>query len=149
MTRKGLSPAEVDGVWRRWRSGLAVKVLARQMRVNPSTVRDLLKRIRGIRPVPRRRWDLRLGLGEREEISRGLAVGKSLGAIAAGLGRPPSTVCREVAGNGGRCTGRAGGSGGVDAGAPAEADAAGRYRYQPVDQYGGVIDVMLSGQRDT
>ena len=42
MMRKGLSPAEVDEVWRRWRSGLAVKVLARQMRVSPSTVRDLL-----------------------------------------------------------------------------------------------------------
>ena len=39
---------------------------------------------------------------EREEISRGLAAGLSLRAIAAGLGRAPSTVSREVAGNGGR-----------------------------------------------
>jgi hypothetical protein len=39
-----------------------VKVLARQMRVNPSTVRDLLHRTGGIRPVPRRRWELRLSL---------------------------------------------------------------------------------------
>jgi hypothetical protein len=76
MTRKGLAPAEVDEVWRRWRSGLAVKVLARQMRVNPSTVRDLLERTGGIRPVPRRRWELRLDLGEREEISRGLAAAR-------------------------------------------------------------------------
>jgi hypothetical protein len=79
-----------------------VKVLSRQMRRNPSTVRDLLKRTGGIRPVPRRRWELRLSLAEREEISRGLAAGESLRAIAAGLSRAPSTVSREVAGNGGR-----------------------------------------------
>ena len=44
-----------------------------------------------------RRSPLRLSLAEREEISRGLAAGESLRAIAARLGRAPSTVCREVA----------------------------------------------------
>ncbi len=44
---------------------------------------------------------LRLSLAEREEISRGLAAGRSLRGIASGLGRAPSTVCREVAANGG------------------------------------------------
>ena len=107
MARSGLSPAEVDEVWRRWRSGQAVRVLARRMRVSPSTVRDLLKRTGGIRPVPRRRWELRLSLDEREEISRGLAAGLSLRAIAEVLGRAPSTVSREVAGNGGRSRYRA------------------------------------------
>jgi IS30 family transposase len=102
MVRTALSPAEVDEVWRRWRSGQAVKVLARAMRRNPSTVRDLLKRTGGIRPVPLRRWELRLSLGEREEISRGLAAGLSLRAIAGVLGRSPSTVSREVSRNGGR-----------------------------------------------
>jgi DNA-binding CsgD family transcriptional regulator len=48
MARRPLSAAEVDEVWRRWRSGQAVKVLALQMRCNPSTVRDLLKRTGGI-----------------------------------------------------------------------------------------------------
>jgi len=43
-----------------------------------------------------------LSFAEREEISRGLAVGRSLRAIAAGLGRAPSTVSREVAARGGR-----------------------------------------------
>jgi IS30 family transposase len=42
-----------------------------------------------------------LSLAEREEISRGLAAGHSLRVIAAALGRAPSTVSREVAGNGG------------------------------------------------
>src|SRR4030095_17160841 len=102
MARSALSPAEVDEVWRRWRSGQAVKVLAREMRRNPSTVRDLLKRSGGIRPVPRRRWELRLSLAEREEISRGLAAGDSLRAIAGRLSRAPSMISREVGRNGGR-----------------------------------------------
>jgi IS30 family transposase len=102
-----LSPTEVDEVWSRWRSGQAVKVLSRQMRVNSSTVRDLLHRTGGIRPAPRRRWEVRLSLAEREEISRGLAAGLSVRTIAAGLGRAPSTVSREVFGNGGRLRYRA------------------------------------------
>jgi IS30 family transposase len=107
MTRTALSPAEVDEVWRRWRSGQAVRVLAREMRRSPSTVRALLLRSGGIRPLVRCRWELRLSLAEREEISRGLAAGDSLRAIAAGLGRAPSTVSREVARNGGRAGYRA------------------------------------------
>jgi hypothetical protein len=102
-----LTPVEVDEVWVRWRSGQAVKVLSRQMRVSPSTVRDPLHRTGGIRPTPKRRWELRLSLAEREEISRGLAAGSSLRMIATGLGRAPSTVSREVLGNGGRSRYRA------------------------------------------
>ena len=43
-----------------------------------------------------------LSAAEREEISRGLRARESLRLIAAGLGRAPSTVSREVAANGGR-----------------------------------------------
>jgi DNA-binding NarL/FixJ family response regulator len=120
-----LSPAEVDEVWLRWRSGQALRVLAREMRVSHSVVRDLIYRCGGIRPVPRQRWEVRLSLVEREEISRGLATGLSLRAIAAALGRSPSTVCREVAGNGGRRRYRAmRGQGVVGSSGPAEADQA-------------------------
>ncbi len=38
---------------------------------------------------------------EREEISRGVAAGRSLRQIARGLGRAPSTVSREIRRNGG------------------------------------------------
>jgi transposase, IS30 family len=44
---------------------------------------------------------LRLSLAEREEISRGLAAGESMRAVAGRLGRAPSTVCREIKANGG------------------------------------------------
>jgi IS30 family transposase len=53
-------------------------------------------------PRERKRSPLRLSPVEREEISRGLVAGLALRTIAAGLGRSPSTVSREVARNGGR-----------------------------------------------
>jgi len=55
----------------------------------------------GIRPAPRRRSRLALTLAEREEISRGLAAGRSLRAMAQALKRSPSTLSREIARNGG------------------------------------------------
>ena len=45
---------------------------------------------------------LRLSLAEREEISRGVVSGDSCRSIAGRLKRAPSTVSREIAGNGGR-----------------------------------------------
>lgn len=97
-----LSTADVDEMWRRMRAGYAMKPTARALGLPTSTVRSYLVRCGGIRPVPRRRSPARLSLAEREEISRGLAAGLSLRAIAVGLGRSPSTVSREVAGHGGR-----------------------------------------------
>ena len=44
----------------------------------------------------------RLSFEEREEIALGIASGRSLTGIARGVGRPVSTVAREVARNGGR-----------------------------------------------
>ena len=52
-------------------------------------------------PAPRRRALAALRLEEREEISRGIAVGGSIWQIAQGLGRAPSTVSREIRRNGG------------------------------------------------
>ena len=97
-----LSPADVDEIWVRLRAGHAAKPTARQLGLSTSTVRAYLIRCGGIRPDPRRRSSGRLSFAEREEISRGLAAGRSLRAIAAGLGRSTSTVSREVAAHGGR-----------------------------------------------
>jgi IS30 family transposase len=49
----------------------------------------------GTRPAGRRYLDV----ADREEIALGLAAGQSLRAIARQIGRPASTVCREVARN--------------------------------------------------
>jgi IS30 family transposase len=96
-----LSPADIDEIWSRLRSGHSVKPTARALGKPTSTVRTYLLRCGGIRPDPRHRAPRRLSVEEREEISRGLAAGLSLRAIAAGLGRSASTVSREVASNGG------------------------------------------------
>ena len=96
-----LSPADIDEIWVRLRAGHAAKPTARALGMPTSTVRAYLIRCGGIRPDPRCRGAGRLSLAEREEISRGLAAGGSLRSIAASLGRSPSTVSREVAGNGG------------------------------------------------
>ena len=61
----------------------------------------------GLAPRNRPRPALRLSVREREEISRGLQNDESFRQIAAGLGRSPSTVSREVGNNGGRCKYRA------------------------------------------
>lgn len=97
-----LSPADIDAIWSRMRAGHAVKPTARSLGLSISTVWTYLLRCGGIRPDPRHRAAVGLSFEEREEISRGLAAGQSLRAIAAGLGRSPSTIRREVAGNGGR-----------------------------------------------
>ena len=97
-----LSPADVDEIWSRLRAGHSVKPTARALGLPTSTVRTYLLRCGGIRPDPRHRATVRLSFAEREEISRGLAAGQSLRAIAAVLGRSPSTISREVAANGGR-----------------------------------------------
>jgi IS30 family transposase len=55
----------------------------------------------GIRPLPRRRSKLALTLSEREEISRGIVAQQTIRSMARLLGRPASTVSREVLRNGG------------------------------------------------
>ncbi|MFC7641713.1 transposase [Streptosporangium lutulentum] len=49
----------------------------------------------------------RLSAEDRESISRGIEAGASLRSIAMSIGRPASTVSREVARNGGRVKYRA------------------------------------------
>jgi IS30 family transposase len=70
--------------------------------VNRHVVFRQMQRLRRPASSERVRSPLRFSLTEREEISRGLAGGCSLRSIAAGLGRAPSSVSREVARNGGR-----------------------------------------------
>jgi IS30 family transposase len=89
-------------LWERWKSGRSVADIARALgRRNKSGVYRILAGDGGIVRRPRRRAAGALRLEEREEISRGLAVGRSIRQIAGGLGRAPSTVSREIRRNGG------------------------------------------------
>jgi IS30 family transposase len=97
-----LTPEAIDQVWVRLRGGQAAKPTARELGLGTGTVRAYLLRCGGIRPQPRRRAGARLSMAEREEISRGLACGRSIRSLAALLDRAPSTISREVNANGGR-----------------------------------------------
>src|SRR5829696_4185604 len=97
-----LTLADEDESWMRLRAGRAAKPTARGLGLTTGGVRAYLVRCGGIRPAQRRRSPGRLSIVEREEISRGLAAGRSLRLIAAGLGRAPSTISREVTAHGGR-----------------------------------------------
>jgi IS30 family transposase len=88
-------------MWDRWERGDSLHEIARLFDRHHTSVRGILERTGGIRPAPRRRSRRSLTLSEREEISRGIASGRSLRSIALRLGRSPSTVSRELARNGG------------------------------------------------
>ena len=89
-------------LWDRWKNGQCVADIARGLgRRNKSGVYRILAHDGGIVPMPRRRAAAALRLEEREEISRGIAAGRSIRRIARDLGRSPSTVSREIGRNGG------------------------------------------------
>jgi hypothetical protein len=87
---------------RRWRDGDSISVISRALSKPRGSVFTVLKHHGGIAPAERVRRADRLTAEERESISRGLEAGASLRSIAVSIGRPASTVNREVARNGGR-----------------------------------------------
>jgi IS30 family transposase len=97
-----LSPEEKAEIRRLASKGLPVREIARQMGRPPTTIVDFIERTQRLTAPVRERSARQLCLAEREEISRGLAEGRSVRVIAARIGRSPSTVCREVVRNGGR-----------------------------------------------
>lgn len=88
-------------LWRRWKDGQSTHEIAAALGCNSGTVSWHVRYYGGIQPPERVRAQGQLSLAEREEISRGLAAGRSIRHIAAGLQRSPSTVSREVQRNGG------------------------------------------------
>jgi IS30 family transposase len=88
-------------IWDRWKAGESMSSIGRRFDRESSSVFSVLSPTGGIRPPDRKRADLALSLGEREEISRGLSTRCSLRGIARLLGRSPSTISREVLRNGG------------------------------------------------
>jgi IS30 family transposase len=97
-----LSAAQRADMWKRWKAGQSLHAIGRALGKDHVVIRFLLARHGGIAPPARRRSPVALTLAEREDISRGIASGCSLRAIAKSLNRAVSTVSREVARHGGR-----------------------------------------------
>ena len=94
--------AQKSELWERWKSGQSAAAISRALdRKNKTGVERIVVVHGGIVPARRRRALAALRLEEREEISRGIAVGRSIRRIAQGLGRASSTVSREIRRNGG------------------------------------------------
>jgi IS30 family transposase len=99
--RRGLSAEQKAELWKRWKAGQSLNEIGRALGKNHVVIQFLLARSGGIAPAQRRRSRQVLTRAEREDISRGIASGRSMRFIAQGLGRAPSTVSREVARRGG------------------------------------------------
>lgn len=97
-----LTDAEKAEIWDRRRGGQPLTVIARGIRRSLEGVRHYVNASGGVRPPTPARPRAALTIEDREEISRGLARGDPYRAIARCIGRPASTVSREVARNGGR-----------------------------------------------
>ncbi|WP_193336090.1 IS30 family transposase [Devosia beringensis] len=90
-------------LWERWKQGQSISSISRALeRRTKGGVQRIVVVHGGIAPSARRRAAWTLELGEREEISRGIAAGLAIRAIARCLGRSPSTISREIARNGGK-----------------------------------------------
>ena len=101
------SEADKKTIWDMREAGVPVKRIAKHLGRQNSSLRRFIADAGGRRPSARERCELRLSQAEREEISRGVAADLSLRAIARGMGRAASTICREVNANGGRSKYRA------------------------------------------
>jgi len=100
-TRTHYTDAQKALMWERWKEGWTLHQIAQLFNRAHTSVQNILSRTGGIRPPLRRRCPRSLTLAEREEISRGLAEGRSVRSVALQLGRAPSTVSREIKRNGG------------------------------------------------
>ena len=111
MGRRGLSAEQKRELWQRWRAGQSLTEIGRALGKHSSSIHFVISPNGGFLPRTRRRRGTALTLFEREEISRGLAQGGwSMRAMAASLGRAPSTISREVARAGGPSGYRAAGA---------------------------------------
>ena len=99
--RVGFTAAQSAELWERWKKGDRLSAIGRVLGKGRTSIWEHIKPSGGIRPPARRRQARSLSLAEREEISRGIAEGRSVRSIARLLGRSASTVSREIVRNGG------------------------------------------------
>jgi len=97
--RPGLPSAKRQQVWEMWKAGDSISVIAQVVGSPAGSIFSILLPFGGIYQAPQRRRPQALSLGDREEISRGVAARDSYRAIGRRLGRPASTISREIARN--------------------------------------------------
>jgi len=98
---KRLSVDDIHVLWSRWFQGDTSVQISAVLGCDKDTVTWHVVRGGGVRPPERRRAARHLTLAEREEISRSLAQGEGVCAIARRLGRSASTISRELERHGG------------------------------------------------
>jgi IS30 family transposase len=96
VRRCWMTSGQRNEVWRRWRAGESLSDIARALQRGSCRIYAIVAAEGGIAPLPRRRSRLALTPTDREDISRGLARGASMRAIARQLDRAPSTISREI-----------------------------------------------------
>ena len=100
MAGRRLPPEKVRAVLDLLASGLSPKRAARAAGVSHGFAEGLHRKMGGVYRPPGSSYSARyLGREERYEIARLREAGLSVRAVAARLGRPASTVCRELARN--------------------------------------------------
>ena len=100
---EGLSREQREQVWELRPRGHSYAEIARRLGVTARRVKYCVYESGGIRPGRARSRSRRcLSIGEREEVSRGIARGHSCRRIGEALGRAHTTISREIA----RCGGR-------------------------------------------
>jgi len=100
-SRRRLSADELRQLWTLWKAGETLAAIGMALGTARDSVYTVVRRYGGVAPRPRVRAARALTLPEREEISRGLAAGTSLRALARAMGRAPSTISREIRRHGG------------------------------------------------
>ncbi len=88
-----------DRFWEVHSRGVRIKDAALEAGVEYEAARDWVYETGGVRPRPQKSSGRYLALEEREIIGLELALGTTMAAIAAMLGRHPSTIGREFARN--------------------------------------------------
>jgi hypothetical protein len=83
-----------DRVWAYYEQGQVPAEIGRLMGRPPDAIYAMIYKAGGIRPEPRVRSARQLSLAEREEISRGIAAGRSCRAIAATPSDPDTIQVR-------------------------------------------------------
>jgi len=92
LSKRGLSDIEKLKAWCLWREGRTLSEIGLTLDRHAGSIFGVLKLKGGISPVQRKRRLSFLSLEEREDISRGLASGLSIRAIARNVEKAASSI---------------------------------------------------------